>query len=83
MVSIFMIVIGEDWHVIAGTYVRASAEFGSESRTIAMVYFIILVVVGHIMLLALFTALLLRNFESNLELQERQIRMLNRRKLIK
>lgn len=83
MVSIFIVVIGEEWHIISGVYIRASAENGSASRTIALMYFLILIVVGHTILLALFTALLLRNFESSMEEKERHIRRMNRKKMIK
>ena len=83
MVTIFLVVIGEDWHIIARTFIRASAETSTSSRTIAMLYFIVLIVVGNTMLLALFTALLLRNFESSLEEKEKHIRRLNRKKMIK
>ena len=58
--TVFIIIAAEDWNVVMYTYVRAHGAKGS-GRNLAIVYFISLFVVGNIIMLALFTALLLKN----------------------
>ena len=63
MVTVFITVMGQDWHIISNVYIRASKEESKISQIIATVYFFSAIVIGHIVLLSLFTALLLRNFQ--------------------
>ena len=62
MLTIFILIMGQDWHIISRDYIRASRLEGSISYSITKFYFFIVVILGHIILLSLFTALLLRNF---------------------
>ena len=61
--TVFLLVIGDDWPTIATPYIRASREDGEFTELIAYSYFMILLVTGHVVLLALLTALLLKNFK--------------------
>lgn len=57
-VSVFVCLIGEDWIMIMHDYMRAY-----QSRLIPSLYFIILMIIGHLFLMNLFLAILLKNFE--------------------
>ena len=59
LVAVFVIIAAEDWNVVMYTYVRAlgASDLG---RNLAIVYFIALFIIGNIIMLALFTALLLK-----------------------
>ena len=59
MVTVFVIIVAEDWNIVMYTYVRA-LEASSVGRNLAIAYFIGLFIIGNIMMLALFTALLLK-----------------------
>ena len=64
MITVFIVIIAEDWNATMYLYVRAlDAESGS--RFTALFYFISLFVIGNTVMLALFTALLLRKGETN------------------
>ena len=55
--------MSEDWNRITYLYIRALGENDkSMGRTIASAYFHIVIILGSVVLLALFTALLLKNF---------------------
>jgi hypothetical protein len=60
ILSVFVVIIGEDWNVVMYNYVR------NKSLAISL-FFISLMVIGNFMLLSLFTALLLKNFETKEE----------------
>ena len=83
MVSIFIIFIGEDWDEIAVLYLRASRSQGAASYTIARLYFVMLLLIGHIMLLALFTALMLRNFGASLKEKEKMLERDHKKRTIR
>jgi hypothetical protein len=55
-VTIFIIFIGEDWNSVMYDHVRVQGELG-------IIFFILLFVMGNIILLNLFLAILLKNFE--------------------
>ena len=60
-------IIGDDWPDKVALYVRAShEEFGMVGEVLAWVYFMLVMLSGHIVMMALITALLLKNFESSL-----------------
>jgi voltage-dependent calcium channel L type alpha-1D len=59
--TVFIIIIGEDWPAIAYNFVRS---YGNNCEYISL-YFIFVLVVGNFMLLSLFTAILLQNFEGD------------------
>ena len=83
LVTVFILVMGQDWHIISNIYIRASREESKISQYIAQIYFFVAIVLGHIVLLSLFTALLLRNFQSNLKKQVDTKKEKNRGELIK
>ena len=60
MVTVFIVIVAEDWNIIMYLYVRALDQKGSSGRIIALSYFLGLMIIGNIILLALFTALLLK-----------------------
>lgn len=57
-------IIGEDWNSVMYSHERALG-------VISKVYFIVLLVFGNFILLSLFTAILLKNFESDTEEEEK------------
>lgn len=57
MTSIFIILVGDDWQEIMYDHVRATSD-------VSMIFFIMLVTFGNMILLSLFLAILLKNFES-------------------
>ena len=61
--TVFVIIVAEDWNVVMYTYVRALGATES-GRTLAIIYFIALFVMGNIIMLALFTALLLKGSQT-------------------
>jgi hypothetical protein len=61
LTTCFCEIIGEDWPV--AMYNQTRAQTDSASYYIVLVYFLSLVAIGNIMLLSLFTAILLQNFE--------------------
>jgi sensor histidine kinase YesM len=56
-ISIYVILIGDDWQLVMYNSIR------SEGYGISIVYFITLLVVGNFVLFNLFLAILLSNFE--------------------
>ena len=64
MITVFIVIIGEDWNATMYLYVRAIDD-DSGGRFTALAYFISLFAFGNIVMLALFTALLLRAGEDN------------------
>ena len=55
----FIVIAAEDWNAVMYLYVRAMGFDGS--RSIATVYFLILFIFGNVIMLAMFTALLLKS----------------------
>ena len=66
MVTVFAVIVGDDWNSVMYLYMRAAGTENSNERRVALAYFLILYVIGNTILLAIFTALLLKNFETNL-----------------
>jgi hypothetical protein len=56
IVTIFIVLIGEDWNNVMYNYVRATDQS-------AMIFFVSLTILGNLVLLNLFLAILLKNFE--------------------
>ena len=71
MVTCFIVIIAEDWNQTMYLYVRALDVDGG--RTLAITYFIALFILGNTILLALFTALLLRSQDDELKKLENKI----------
>ena len=59
--------MAEDWNLVMYLYVRALGHNSDFGRTIAIFYFITLYIVGNMIFLALFTALLLKSQDSGME----------------
>ena len=56
MIAVFILLVGDDWNSYMFDYVRATNES-------TIVYFISLVIIGNLVLLNLFLAILLKQFE--------------------
>ena len=67
LITVFIVIVAEDWNQVMYRYVRALDADGSGGRTTALLYFIVLFIVGNTVLLALFTALLLKSQDSDVE----------------
>jgi hypothetical protein len=58
--SIFIVIIGEDWNSVMYSHYRSLGPA-------VQIYFVVLLVFGNFILLSLFTAILLKNFENDTE----------------
>ena len=67
LVAVFIVIIAEDWNQVMYLYVRALGEGDEGGRKLALAYFILLFTIGNIIFLALFTALLLKSQNKNIE----------------
>ena len=65
LTTVFISIIGEDWNWTMYQWVRAYGNGSSVSTNIALFYFLVLMMFGDIVLLSLFTAILLRNFQDD------------------
>lgn len=65
LVSIFIVLIGEDWDKL-----MIDIMVQIESPAVAAVFFVSLVIIGNMILLNLFLAILLKNFENKAEVDE-------------
>ena len=63
LITVFIVIVAEDWNQVMYLYVRAAGESSPLSWNIALIYFLLTMIIGNIILLALFTALLLKNFD--------------------
>ena len=61
LLTVFIVIIAEDWNAYMYTYVRAIGADSEGGRTIGIFYFITVFAVGNTIMLALFTALLLKS----------------------
>jgi hypothetical protein len=59
LVVVFCAILGEDWNNSMYSFIRP----GVADKYMVMGYFLSLLILGNIMLLSLFTAILLQNFE--------------------
>ena len=75
MVTCFIVVIAEDWNQTMYLYVRALDVNGSSGRALALLYFVSLFIIGNTIMLALFTALLLKSQDTDLEKLEHSIKV--------
>ena len=57
--TVFILIIGEDWNWTMYTWVRAYGAGDTTKEIIAMLFFILLMVIGNIVLFSVFTAILL------------------------
>lgn len=65
MITVFIVIIGDDWNELMVEYIRATTPG-------AIAYFVSLVISGNIILLQLFLALLLNNFEDQENTKQQQ-----------
>lgn len=82
MVTIFILCTGENWPSIASLYLRSAREKGDLFKALAQIYFLIVTVIGFIVLLSLFTALLLQNFDTSNKEKDKEIRKSNKKKYL-
>lgn len=66
LIVVFCGILGEDWNNSMYSFINPKVA----NQYIVMGYFISLLIIGNIMLLSLFTAILLQNFEDNEEDKE-------------
>lgn len=66
ILCVFSLFMGDDWHLKAAIYIRAGSEQGTFAMSLAYGFFLFILVAGHVILQALLTALLLKNFEQSL-----------------
>jgi voltage-dependent calcium channel L type alpha-1D len=68
-ITIFIVIIGDDWQQIMYDYYRVLHETKSNKSEsyFAVVFFMVLYIAGNIVLLNLFLAILLANFETKAE----------------
>ena len=69
VVTIFVVLIGDDWNVFMYRYMR-----NSDQPFLATLFFVSLIIVGNLILLNLFIAILLKNFEDKEEEEEEEDR---------
>lgn len=77
-VTVFIVIVAEDWNAVMYLYVRAYGYESAGGRPLAIFYFITLFIVGNTIMMALFTALLLKNFKA--DLAELKVKMKEREK---
>ena len=63
-VTIFIVIVGEDWHLVMYDHYRFLYERSKMEAYVSVAFFMILFFVGNIILLNLFLAILLANFEN-------------------
>lgn len=66
LLTVFIVIIAEDWNSYMYLYVRAIGYESEIGRSIAILYFILLFLIGNTIMIALFTALLLKSQDSDL-----------------
>ena len=71
--TIFIVIIGEDWNEILYLYERALGAESELGWQLTRIYFLIIMIIGNIILLALFTSLLLKNFEKKADEKAEEI----------
>lgn len=63
MTTVFILINGEDWIWIAQVWIKAKGEGDRTQEMFASVYFVTMMLFGHLTLFALFTGTLLHNFQ--------------------
>ena len=61
--TIFVEMIGEDWNWTMYEWVRAYGNGSKANEFAAIIFFLLIMILGNVVLFSLFTAILLRNFE--------------------
>jgi hypothetical protein len=65
LITVFIIFVGDDWNSIMYTHYRINIQSSPTTAWIGNIYFILVFVVGNLVLLNLFLAILLKNFEGD------------------
>ncbi len=81
--TVFIVIVAEDWNAIMYLYVRALSYDGGIGRELALTFFLSLFVIGNTIMLALFTALLLKSQEVDMSILTAKIEDKETRKLKK
>jgi len=63
LTTVFILIIGEDWNWTMYTWVRAFGAGSTGREVVAILFFILIMIIGNIVLFSVFTAILLQNFE--------------------
>lgn len=79
MITVFIVIIAEDWNATMYLYVRALEQDSSSGRSVALIYFVLLFIIGNTIFLALFTALLLKKGEQ--EVAENVVNMIHEKEV--
>ena len=70
--TVFIVILGEDWNWTMYQWVRAYGYGSNVSYNIAVIFFVVLLFMGNIVMLSIFTAILLRNFKDYMAEDEEQ-----------
>ena len=62
LISVYILINGEDWNQLMNTFVRSFNKTLNRGEWIPMVYCVIGIVIGNLTLLSIFTGVLLNNF---------------------
>lgn len=73
MTAVFILINGEDWIWTAQDWVRAYGAGSRIDEAIATAYFLLLMLIGHLTLFALFTGILLHSFGQYHEIKDETI----------
>ena len=72
--TVFIVIAAEDWNAVWYLYVRALGFDSSSGRTVATAYFLLLFIFGNIIMLAMFTALLLKSQDKDIDQLNKQLK---------
>lgn len=67
LLTVFIVVVAEDWNQVMYLYVRALSYDAGIGRSLSIIYFLCLFILGNTIMLALFTALLLKSQDKDFE----------------
>jgi hypothetical protein len=62
-ITIFIVIVGDDWNTIMYSHYRVLMEASTTQGYVAVSFFIVLFIMGNLVLLNLFLAILLQNFD--------------------
>ena len=62
MMTVFILINGEDWVWVAQDFIRAYGAIDGNREIFPSLYFVFVMLFGHLTLFALFTGMLLHNF---------------------
>ena len=63
VITVFILINGEDWVWVAQDWIRAYGNYSVESEAVAAIYFVLVMLVGYMTLFSLFTGILLHSFQ--------------------